>query len=93
MWEVMSYGERPYWDMSNQDVSMIFLLSLTTAVVHFTFCLPHCVITVEYQLVAHASILFKMLTLPILEQYMKKKKTFIIYLNLKSLWIKACAVL
>ncbi|KAI6063080.1 Ephrin type-B receptor 3 [Aix galericulata] len=21
MWEVMSYGERPYWDMSNQDVS------------------------------------------------------------------------
>lgn len=22
MWEVMSYGERPYWDMSNQDVSV-----------------------------------------------------------------------
>uniref|UniRef100_A0A670IMU2 receptor protein-tyrosine kinase n=1 Tax=Podarcis muralis TaxID=64176 RepID=A0A670IMU2_PODMU len=22
MWEVMSYGERPYWDMTNQDVSM-----------------------------------------------------------------------
>lgn len=21
MWEVMSYGERPYWDMSHQDVS------------------------------------------------------------------------
>lgn len=21
MWEVMSYGERPYWDMTNQDVS------------------------------------------------------------------------
>ena len=21
MWEGMSYGERPYWDMSNQDVS------------------------------------------------------------------------
>lgn len=21
MWEVMSYGERPYWDMSNQEVS------------------------------------------------------------------------
>ena len=20
MWEVMSFGERPYWDMSNQDV-------------------------------------------------------------------------
>lgn len=24
MWEVMSYGERPYWDMSNQDVSHVF---------------------------------------------------------------------
>lgn len=24
MWEVMSYGERPYWDMSNQDVSYCF---------------------------------------------------------------------
>ena len=22
MWEVMSFGERPYWDMSNQDVSL-----------------------------------------------------------------------
>lgn len=22
MWEVMSYGERPYWEMSNQDVSL-----------------------------------------------------------------------
>ncbi len=21
MWEVMSYGERPYWEMGNQDVS------------------------------------------------------------------------
>jgi serine/threonine protein kinase len=21
MWEVVSYGERPYWDMGNQDVS------------------------------------------------------------------------
>lgn len=25
-WEVMSYGERPYWDMSNQDVSHCVLL-------------------------------------------------------------------
>lgn len=24
MWEVMSYGERPYWDMSNQDVSALW---------------------------------------------------------------------
>lgn len=23
LWEVMSYGERPYWEMSNQDVSML----------------------------------------------------------------------
>ncbi|CAJ0954535.1 unnamed protein product, partial [Ranitomeya imitator] len=23
MWEVMSYGERPYWEMTNQDVSQI----------------------------------------------------------------------
>ena len=22
VWEVMSYGERPYWEMSNQDVSV-----------------------------------------------------------------------
>lgn len=22
MWEVVSYGERPYWEMTNQDVSM-----------------------------------------------------------------------
>lgn len=25
MWEVMSYGERPYWDMSNQDVSYFLI--------------------------------------------------------------------
>lgn len=25
MWEVMSYGERPYWDMSHQDVSPLQL--------------------------------------------------------------------
>lgn len=23
MWEVMSFGERPYWDMSNQDVRLL----------------------------------------------------------------------
>lgn len=22
MWEVMSYGERPYWDMSDQEVNV-----------------------------------------------------------------------
>lgn len=31
MWEVVSYGERPYWDMNNQDVSQFcLLLSLHT---------------------------------------------------------------
>ncbi|KAA8588294.1 hypothetical protein FQN60_001488, partial [Etheostoma spectabile] len=27
LWEVMSYGERPYWEMSNQDVSTAMLSS------------------------------------------------------------------
>ena len=31
MWEVMSYGERPYWDMSNQDISTFHLLLWTQA--------------------------------------------------------------
>lgn len=30
MWEVMSYGERPYWDMTNQDVSLRERASLTS---------------------------------------------------------------
>ncbi|NXU23248.1 EPHA7 protein, partial [Thalassarche chlororhynchos] len=28
MWEVMSYGERPYWDMSNQDVGYTLSVSI-----------------------------------------------------------------
>lgn len=28
MWEVMSYGERPYWDMSNQDVGYTLFVSV-----------------------------------------------------------------
>lgn len=28
MWEVVSYGERPYWEMTNQDVSRLQLLSV-----------------------------------------------------------------
>lgn len=28
MWEVMAFGERPYWDMSGQDVSDLWLSSL-----------------------------------------------------------------
>lgn len=31
-WEVMSYGERPYWDMSNQDVSQHLLVCLSVGV-------------------------------------------------------------
>lgn len=27
LWEVMSYGERPYWEMSNQDVSIAIVPS------------------------------------------------------------------
>lgn len=30
MWEVMSYGERPYWDMSNQDVSHYAIIKSLT---------------------------------------------------------------
>lgn len=32
MWEVMSYGERPYWDMTNQDVSLQERASLASQV-------------------------------------------------------------
>lgn len=35
MWEVMSYGERPYWDMTNQDVcisSFFIQFTVTTRV-------------------------------------------------------------
>lgn len=31
-WEVMSYGERPYWDMSNQDVSHHLVTCLSVSV-------------------------------------------------------------
>lgn len=35
MWEVMSYGERPYWDMSNQDVrNKVIHLKLDCLEVH-----------------------------------------------------------
>lgn len=36
MWEVMSYGERPYWEMSNQDVSAWTVFSLCESK-HITF--------------------------------------------------------
>lgn len=40
MWEVMSYGERPYWDMSNQDVSrykdFFFLYHNVTCILNVT---------------------------------------------------------
>lgn len=31
MWEVMSYGERPYWDMTNQDVCILFTYFIIAA--------------------------------------------------------------
>lgn len=34
MWEVMSYGERPYWDMSNQDVGLSVCDSVCVLVKH-----------------------------------------------------------
>lgn len=27
MWEVMSYGERPYWDMNEQEVNLTQMLA------------------------------------------------------------------
>ena len=39
MWEVMSYGERPYWEMSNQDVSssgfILLQLKILCNTIHF----------------------------------------------------------
>lgn len=35
MWEVMSFGERPYWDMSNQDVSVSGTRSPQTPIKRF----------------------------------------------------------
>lgn len=40
MWEVMSYGERPYWDMGNQDVSVCeigWCFPLISPVIFFLF--------------------------------------------------------
>lgn len=34
MWEVMSYGERPYWEMSNQDVRCRHQIAHSTAQRH-----------------------------------------------------------
>lgn len=28
MWEVMTYGERPYWELSNHEVGPLILPSL-----------------------------------------------------------------
>lgn len=57
MWEVMSYGERPYWDMSNQDVSFplrlrLPLLSLSSPTpLSFSVDVPWCVsVSVAVQL-------------------------------------------
>ena len=41
MWEVMSYGERPYWNWSNQDVikaiEKVVSTNLNTQVLHYNF--------------------------------------------------------
>ncbi|XP_067828044.1 ephrin type-B receptor 3-like [Heptranchias perlo] len=50
MWEVMSFGERPYWDMSNQDVgvqrlpvsSALFFLVQCSVPNHFTELRRNC---------------------------------------------------
>lgn len=39
MWEVMSYGERPYWDMTNQDVRIIGFFNLNPSPTKFTHTL------------------------------------------------------
>lgn len=40
MWEVMSYGERPYWDMTNQDVCISsHTLAIHLLDLHFAFML------------------------------------------------------
>ena len=43
MWEVMSYGERPYWDMGNQALSQRLSLSalpLCRNSIHPIFSIP-----------------------------------------------------
>jgi len=55
MWEVMSYGERPYWDMSNQDVSLLSLLLfspfLPSAFIFVPRCLLMCFCVIWYMVV------------------------------------------
>lgn len=38
MWEVMSYGERPYWDMSNQEVRLVFSVCACDCLGILDFC-------------------------------------------------------
>ncbi len=59
MWEVMSYGERPYWEMSNQDVSHLVYSNSTKlwtivfwgifflAKMHFRFFAKICINSVQ----------------------------------------------
>ena len=44
MWEVMSYGERPYWGMSNQDVSRKLIQDLlgSFSVIGYSMGPSHC---------------------------------------------------
>lgn len=48
MWEVMSYGERPYWEMSNQDVSGRPLNSVQNKALCFTdWRRPQVILSIE----------------------------------------------
>lgn len=38
MWEVMAFGERPYWDMSNHEVCFICHIVFTTFTVEMKDC-------------------------------------------------------
>ena len=29
MWEVMTFGERPYWELANKDVSAVLMMMIT----------------------------------------------------------------
>lgn len=42
MWEVMAFGERPYWDMSGQDVSDLWL-QLPDLLAPRPLSLPSCI--------------------------------------------------
>lgn len=42
MWEVMAFGERPYWDMSNHEVCSICHIIFQNPMVRMKDCLGLC---------------------------------------------------